>query len=226
MKPVNQLLMDPANHSALSTESDKRTETVMSHTQGGRSLTLTDHDMGVFWERMTQMFGHRWVSAYGSSDSDNVWLACLDGLNPKQLRSGMRAVARSGDAWPPTAPQFRKLCESATLTDHGLPDPERAYREVASNAHNPSRASWSHPAVYVAGRETGWFDLRHAEVGGRIEQRFRRNYEIATRRVLAGEQLDVEIPVALEDTRGRRRPLTEKDRTAGRNALAQLRGMV
>jgi hypothetical protein len=189
-------------------------------------LTLTDHDMGTLWERMTQMFGHRWVSAYGASDTDNVWLACLDGLSPEQLRSGMRAVARGGEAWPPTAPQFRKLCESATLADHGLPDPERAYREAASNAHNPSRVNWSHPAVYVAGRETGWFDLRHAEMGDRIEQRFRRNYEIVTRRVLAGEQLDAEIPVALEDTRGRRRPLTEKDRAAGRSALAQLRGLV
>lgn len=187
--------------------------------------SLSERHIAQLWVRMTQLYGHRWASSYGDHDADNIWLRALQGITPLQIGAGLERLTRSGEGWPPTAPEFRAMCETASLAQHGLPDPDQAYQEAAGNAHNPTRAQWSHPAVYVAGRETGWFDLRHGEVGDRVERRFRRNYEIATRRVLAGEMLDAEIPEALEDTRGRRRALTEMDRQAGRRALNELRGL-
>lgn len=187
------------------------------------SLTLTEDDMSELWERMAQMYGHRWVSSYGAEDTDNVWRACLSGITFSQVKAGMRAVAMNGNAWPPTAPEFRKICEDATLVDYGLPDPDSAYMEAAKNSFSPSRADWSHAAVYVAGRETGWFDLRESSPGSLVSERFKRNYDIAVRRVLAGSNLNDAIPKALEDTRDRPRNLTENDKLAGRAALDALK---
>jgi hypothetical protein len=64
------------------------------------------------WHLMGSLFGHRWVSAYGADvDPDNVWAASLAGIDEQQVRSGMRALVEKGYDWPPSAPEFRKLCE-------------------------------------------------------------------------------------------------------------------
>lgn len=63
------------------------------------------------WQMMSSMYGHRWTSAYGSEvDPDRVWQATLADVSPEQIKYGMRELARNGDDWPPSAPEFRKLC--------------------------------------------------------------------------------------------------------------------
>lgn len=65
------------------------------------------------WQWMSSMFGHRWTSAYGDEvDPDRVWAATLAGLTEQQVREGMRACAQRGGEWPPSAPEFRALCNS------------------------------------------------------------------------------------------------------------------
>ena len=60
---------------------------------------------------MGSMFGHKWVSSYGASvDPDKVWAATLNGLTPEQIKDGLKRLSDSGAEWPPSAPEFRKLC--------------------------------------------------------------------------------------------------------------------
>lgn len=64
------------------------------------------------WQWMSSMFGHRWTSSFGDAiDPDRVWSAALAGLDEQQVRAGMRAVMDAGDEWPPSAPEFRRLCQ-------------------------------------------------------------------------------------------------------------------
>jgi hypothetical protein len=187
---------------------------------------IGDRHIQQLWIKLTQMYGHRWTSAYGDHDVEGIWLRVLQDLNPRQLAAGLDALVRNGEAWPPTAPEFRALCESASLRAYGLPEPDQAFNEVVHNAHRPTEAKWSHPAVYIAGRETGWFDIRHAYPGDKWDERFYRAYQILCRRVMAGEEVDAEIAASLEDTRGQNRPLTEQDRQAGSAALQALKEAV
>ena len=70
-----------------------------------RELTET------LWLLMTRLYGHRWTSNFGDQvDPGNVWAACLRGLSAEQIKHGMsQCVAQQLD-WPPSAPEFRKLC--------------------------------------------------------------------------------------------------------------------
>jgi len=61
------------------------------------------------------------------------------------------------------------------------------------------RVKWSHPAVFHAGRETGWFELRTG-TEKQVYPLFARNYEIVCKRILAGEDLSIPIQKALPET--------------------------
>ena len=86
-----------------------------------------------------------------------------------------------------TVPAFRELCvpDMKTL---GLPTVEIAYYE-ACNASDVRRHRWSHAAVYHAGADTGWFDLRNCV--NDVKRRFKENYERRVQQVLDGEYLEL-----------------------------------
>lgn len=60
---------------------------------------------------MASLYGHKWSSSYGAEvDPDKVWAACLRGITDKQIKSALNKLAISGQEWPPSAPEFRKMC--------------------------------------------------------------------------------------------------------------------
>jgi hypothetical protein len=67
---------------------------------------------------MAQMYGHRWVSAYGEtydaqgelSETAKMWKSGLAGLTPQQIARGLEQCMALGDDWPPSLPKFRALC--------------------------------------------------------------------------------------------------------------------
>ncbi|WP_144220295.1 replication protein P [Shewanella algae] len=116
----------------------------------------------------------------------------------KQLQWGLRKALRSESPFWPSVGQFIKWCQPDPA-DYGLPDTRKAYLEACRNAHRLAEMTndeWSHPAVYIALKNTGTFDIRSRKEA-ETWPIFQRNYEIAIRRVLAGEDLNVEIPKAL-----------------------------
>lgn len=63
------------------------------------------------WQMMGSMYGHKWVSSFGAQvDPDRVWAATLKNVTPEQVKEGLQRLAKRGDEWPPSAPEFRKLC--------------------------------------------------------------------------------------------------------------------
>jgi len=54
-------------------------------------------------------YGYRWLNSYGASD-DGTWLTSLHDLTPEQILNGINAVRLSGKEWPPTLPEFRRMC--------------------------------------------------------------------------------------------------------------------
>lgn len=98
-----------AGISRLLRESKSLPESASKQTSG-LSLTLTRKHLNELWRRMAQIYGHKWVSNYGTTDTDDTWRLVLCGVQPEQLSVGLRACAESEDDWPPTAPQFRRMC--------------------------------------------------------------------------------------------------------------------
>ena len=93
--------------------------------------------------------------------------------------------------WPPNLAEFYKFCKS-TIKMLGIPDVEQAY-------HQATIQNWDecHIAVRVAAKHTGYFELRGCK-RSEIYQIFKRNYEIVQDRLIAGENIELDIPKALE----------------------------
>lgn len=136
-----------------------------------------------FWGRMSEIYGHRWVSSYGATPSD-TWARGLAGMTGEQLGRGLAACLKSGDEWPPTLPGFCKLC----LTIPGIPSEDEAWADAVQIARR-----WKHPhqcqhaAVWHALSQIGDF---HGIVEDVLEARFRKNYQQAVRMLETGGKLE------------------------------------
>lgn len=136
-----------------------------------------------FWGRMSEIYGHRWVSSYGAAPSD-TWARGLAGMTGEQLGRGLAACLKSGDEWPPTLPGFCKLC----LTIPGIPSEDDAWADAVQIARR-----WKHPhqcqhaAVWHALSQIGDFHGIGEDV---LEARFRKNYQQAVRMLATGGKLE------------------------------------
>ncbi|CAM3611637.1 replication protein P [Vibrio cholerae] len=114
----------------------------------------------------------------------------------KQLQWGLLKARRSESPFWPSLGQFINWCQPDP-EDFGLPTPEVAFKEASRNSHPASvDCKWTHPAVYVAAREAGTYELANLP-RDKSWPLFQRAYSITVRRVLEGEDLSGEIPKAL-----------------------------
>lgn len=160
-----------------------------------------------------------------SADQSHAWAAALGGLNGQQIAVGLAALTTTEDEqlrkWPPSAPEFRALCENRNPEAFGLPSEDQAYREACRRAHPAGPAledAWSHPAVCHAALETGFHNLAtlKAEASRKL---FARNYAVACRMVMDGQPLK-SIPLGLPDPYSVSSVRTEE---GGRQGLASIR---
>lgn len=139
------------------------------------------------------LFNRKLVSDPVGSTAYRQFESDMADLSDRQIEIGLeRAKDFTGFF---TTPTFRELCR-VTPEDIGLPAVHAAYLEAAKADGPRDMLRWSHPAVYHAGRETGWFELRTG-TEKEIYPLFKRNYEEICRRVMGGEQLDMPVQRAL-----------------------------
>lgn len=139
---------------------------------------------------MENIYPHKWSSKLGKPEKNNsafqTWRNGLSGITPGQIARGLEHCIRSGDAWPPSLPQFREYCE-VKPEELGLPSLEQAY-QVARQQH----PDWSqlHPIVYHARRAVGMPEMV-TEADNVIRSRFERAYQSLVAQVLAGEVFEM-----------------------------------
>ncbi|WP_405120793.1 replication protein P [Pseudomonas leptonychotis] len=174
------------------------------------------------WLKMTELYGHRWTGSFGvSADQSHAWAAALGGLTGPQIAVGLASLVASDEKWPPSAPEFRALCENRDPACFGLPCEALAYQEACRRAHPAGgavEAPWSHPAVCHAALETGFSHLATLKEDA-SRKLFARNYQAACRMVMDGQPLKA-IPLGLPDPYSASSVRTEE---GGRKGLAGLR---
>ena len=129
-----------------------------------------------------------------------VWLQSLRDYHPRRiLQAGKKALDTS--KFFPDLSDIRELCK-LRYDEVGLKEPLQAYYEACNASQQTRDYHWSHIAVYLAAKQTGWLTLRSEEQ--RIAYPlFERNYEIICNRVLDGEDLEADIMKGLEDSRSK-----------------------
>lgn len=70
------------------------------------------------WERMTALYGSRWMLEYGNAlradgtleSVADMWADALEGLSNDKISAGIRACVDRDRQQPPTMPEFLRLC--------------------------------------------------------------------------------------------------------------------
>ena len=96
-----------------------------------------------------------------------VWAEELElaGITTKeQLNQGLRKIVDRCITFFPDIGEFIQLCKP-DADDLGIPDPDKAYKEAAKNAHpSVSDPKWSHPVVRQAYLAIGSYRLSNERV--------------------------------------------------------------
>ncbi|MRI32021.1 hypothetical protein EOPP23_03280 [Endozoicomonas sp. OPT23] len=129
-----------------------------------------------------------------------VWYQSLKEFSPKRIMlAGQKALDTS--KFFPDLGDIRELCR-LRYDEMGLKEPLQAYYEACHSPDQSRNYRWSHIAIYLAAKQTGWMTLRSEEQRIALPI-FERNYNIICNRVLDGEDLEAEILQGLEDSRNK-----------------------
>lgn len=130
------------------------------------------------WQRMADIYGHRWTSAYGDDaggGAGQTWARGLAGLSAAQIAKGVEAALVSADEWPPTLPAFRAMC-------FNIPSFAAVRLELAAKDAQRSpfaRLVWSNLDTHR---------YRHVEAD-KADRLLREAYEMAREHVMRGGEL-------------------------------------
>jgi hypothetical protein len=78
------------------------------------------------------VYGARWTASIDGIEADAVreWSRALGDMTPEQIRRGLDSLASD---WPPTLPEFKRLCEGRGKNEFGLDYVPAYYRETRHN---------------------------------------------------------------------------------------------
>lgn len=173
-----------------------------------RSQQAPDADGPDHVDAINQLFAefeiayhNQYYKAYATDErlilAKKYWLNALADYSPAQIVAAARHVVKTHD-YLPTVSVVVRACEEGPAL-FGLPTARQAYYEACRAESPKAQAAWSHPAVYLAGRATGWF-LLASEPEDKVLPLFEYHYHALCQRALRGEPLDVALPAALSSS--------------------------
>ena len=106
-------------------------------------------------------YHNQFYAAYPDNEQLNqakrLWLEALADYPAEQVLRGAKTAIENND-YLPTLAKMLECCVQA-LGEMGLPDARSAYLEACRAGSPKSAQPWSHPAVYLAGRDSDWVFL-------------------------------------------------------------------
>ena len=127
-----------------------------------------------------------WPHAQHLGQVKRLWLEALSDFSGELILMGAR-LAIEGSDYLPTLNRMLESCSEA-LSKLGLPSAATAYEEACLAPSPKARATWSHPIVYLAGRDASWYLLaNHAR--GEAWPVFQSHYNRWLKLALRGETL-------------------------------------
>lgn len=137
-------------------------------------------------------YHNQYYSAYPDAEQvkqvKKLWFESLNKYPVRILLQAAKSAIEKSE-YLPTLSRMHEQCV-AQLSNSGLPDAHQAYLQACQAPSPKASQSWSHPIVYLAGRDTGWFMLAN-EPEAKAFKAFEQHYQKYLERVLQGEAFDV-----------------------------------
>jgi hypothetical protein len=154
----------------------------------------------MIFARFHHIYTHRFESAYRDETTLNQakreWAMSLANT-PAELIEYALERCKVEHAWPPTIAEFLKLLQP-NPESIGLPGTHAAYLEACRNAYQPTGRKWSHLCVKMAALEVSYYSLK-SEPEKLTRPLFEKAYLGLVKRIIDGETLELEHPVALPE---------------------------
>jgi hypothetical protein len=213
IKKIDQLIT-PVSASAKATKQIKGLKTDDDKTSASASRKNSSKDHVDAINQMFAEFELAYHNQYHKAFPDEgalslakkYWLTSLAVFPPELLLAATRELVLN----QPFLPSIAKLVDTCKSGESlvGLPKAHDAYLEACRKPSPKSVQNWSHSAVYLAGKATGWFELAN-QTEGQIFPLFEYHYSQLIQRVLKGEELTVKEPKPLPESIDR--PLSTKE---------------
>lgn len=181
--------------------SSKTSPTPRGRSEPGRKPSTEAHV-----EALNQVFAlfrlnyhNQYYAAYPNDEQlrqiKKLWLESLSDFPVEHILKGARHAIEHSE-YLPTLNRMLECCQQG-LADLGLPTPHDAFVEACRAPSPKSAQRWSHPAVYLAGRDSDWFFLAN-NTERTSWPIFKEHYDGYCARVLRGESLTVPDAAVLE----------------------------
>lgn len=176
------------------------TQTGREQEQSNEAEQKTRVLVNMLFARFKAIYTHKFASAYSTADEVKLakreWAIAVKGFQEPLLAYAVEKT-KEVYAWPPTIAEFLKLINTA-YNAYGLLDPRSAYLEACRCRSDPLTYKWSHPVVYFAASQTGWYCLKAEEE--RISwPLYEENYLKLANRVVNGEQFKIPQSILIEN---------------------------
>lgn len=144
-------------------------------------------------------YHNQYYAAYPNEEQlrqiKKLWLESLSDFPVEHILKGAKHAIEHSE-YLPTLNRMLECCQQG-LAELGLPTPHDAFVEACRAPSPKSSQRWSHPAVYLAGRDSDWFFLAN-NTERTSWPVFKEHYDGYCARVLRGETLEIPAPAALE----------------------------
>ena len=175
----------------------------ISTTPIGEQRTLDENTkllVNLVFARFKAIYGHKFDSTYGDKASLDIarreWGYCLAGYTEPQLAKALH-TCKLTHAWPPAIAEFVALLQPSASA-LGVVYAHAAYVEACRCREDARNFPWSHPIVYHAARETGFWRLQRGNETT-VWPLFERTYAALLTRLAAGETFGIPNQPALAD---------------------------
>jgi hypothetical protein len=149
-----------------------------------------------------------------------LWLDALSDHPVEQILKGAKHAIENSE-YLPTLNRMLECCQQG-LADLGLPSARDAYIEACRASAPRAAQAWSHPAVYLAGRDSDWYFLTNNTERNSWPV-FSEHYKDYCSRVLRGEELTMPAQEKLEHRQSK--PLSRDDQLAELKKLREGSGL-
>jgi len=172
------------------------------------------------FELLRLNYHHLYFSAYNEIDALNsakrLWLDSLHQFSPHTILQAVHSIIKTSD-YLPTISRVTRACAEQQF-EQALPTPRNAYIEACNASSPKANASWSHPAVYYAGKRSDWYFLANNEERVALPV-FTTHYDKLIQQVLDGHILPPIARLALPNKN--EEPLAKEENIERMKAMRQ-----
>jgi len=200
MQKSNELIQQMADglkHTPRTTAADKQQNQPTKDAPSHQQIDAINQVFALFRINYHNQYYKAFSDTETLTTAKRLWIESLHQFDAEALLKGAKRAIETSE-YLPTLKKMIDCCQG-DMQSHGLPSARIAYIEACRAPSPKSAYSWSHPAIYHAGKLSDWHFLGHNSEYKAFPV-FEKNYQQLCERIMHGETLAAPTVPALPET--------------------------